>query len=73
MCRGAVVVCKRTDSPTMDCPVLFGSFLTILPQEVLSEELYRSECSKSVRIRRIRVSEELPTVFNCSVLTFGVQ
>jgi hypothetical protein len=20
MCRGAVVVCKRTDSPTMDCP-----------------------------------------------------
>jgi hypothetical protein len=22
MCRGAVVVCKRTDSPTMDCPDL---------------------------------------------------
>jgi hypothetical protein len=44
-----------------------------LPQEVLSEEFYRSECSESVRIGRIRVFEELPTVFNCSVLAFGVQ
>jgi hypothetical protein len=26
-----------------------------------------------VRIGRVRVFEELPTVFNCSVLTFGVQ
>jgi hypothetical protein len=78
MCRGAAVVCKRTDSPTMDCPDLFGSFLTArigvsvgrLPQEVLSEEFYRSECSESVRIGRIREFGELPTVFNCSVLTF---
>jgi hypothetical protein len=42
-----------------------------LPQEVLLEEFYRSECSESVRVGR--VFEELPTVFNCSVLTFGVQ
>jgi hypothetical protein len=26
-----------------------------------------------VRVGRVRVFEELPTVFNCSVLTFGVQ
>jgi hypothetical protein len=44
-----------------------------LPQEALLEEFYRSECSGSVQIGRIRVFEELPTVFNCSVLTFGVQ
>jgi hypothetical protein len=44
------VVCKWTDSPTMDCPGVFGSFLTArigvsvgrLPQEVLLEEFYRS-------------------------------
>jgi hypothetical protein len=26
-----------------------------------------------VRVGRVRVFEEFPTVFNCSVLTFGVQ
>jgi hypothetical protein len=60
---------------------VFGSFLTArmgvsvgrLPQEVLLEEFYRSECSKTVRVGRVRVFKELPTVFNCSVLTFGVQ
>jgi hypothetical protein len=26
-----------------------------------------------VRVGRVRVFEELPAVFNCSVLTFGVQ
>jgi hypothetical protein len=26
-----------------------------------------------VRVGRVRVFGELPTVFNCSVLTFGVQ
>jgi hypothetical protein len=41
-----------------------------LPQEVLLEEFYRSECSETVRVGRVRVFEELPTVFNCSVLTF---
>jgi hypothetical protein len=75
------VVCKWTDSPTMDCPdVLFRSFLTVrmgvsvgrLPQEVLLEEFYRSERSETVRVGRERVFQELPTVFNCSVLTFGV-
>jgi hypothetical protein len=44
-----------------------------LPQEVLLEEFYRSECSRTVQVRRVRVFEELPTLFNCSVLTFGVQ
>jgi hypothetical protein len=41
-----------------------------LPQEVLLEEFYRSECSKTVRVGRVRVFEEFLTVFNCSVLTF---
>jgi hypothetical protein len=74
-------VCKRTDSPTTDLPGVFGSFLTArigvsvgrLPQEVLLEEFYSSECSETVQVGRVRVFEELPTVFNCSVLTFGVQ
>jgi hypothetical protein len=60
---------------------VFESFLTArigvsdgrFPQEVLSEEFYRSECSETMRVGRVRVFEELPTVFNCSVLTFGVQ
>jgi hypothetical protein len=60
---------------------VFESFLTArmgvnvgrLPQEVLLEEFYRSECSESVRVGRVRVFQELPTVFNCSVLTSGVQ
>jgi hypothetical protein len=44
-----------------------------LPQEVLLDEFYRSECSKTVRVGRVRVFGELPAVFNCSVLTSGVQ
>jgi hypothetical protein len=60
---------------------VFGSFLTAqmevsagrLPQEVLLEEFYRSVCSETVRVGRVHVFRELPTVFNCSVLTFGVQ
>jgi hypothetical protein len=60
---------------------VFESFLTArmgvsvgrLPQEVLLEEFYRSECSETVRVGRVRVFEELLAVFNCSVLTFGVQ
>jgi hypothetical protein len=44
-----------------------------LPQEVLLEELYRIECSGTIQIGRVRVFEEFPTVFNCSVLTFVVQ
>jgi hypothetical protein len=44
-----------------------------LPQEVLLEEFYRSECSGTVQVGCVRVFEEFPTVFNCSVLTFGVQ
>jgi hypothetical protein len=43
-----------------------------LPQEVLLEEFYRSECSETVRVGRVRVFGELLAVFNCSVLTFGV-
>jgi hypothetical protein len=61
--------------------LVFGSFLTArigmsdgrLPQEVLLEEFYRSECSETIQVRRVRVFEEFPAVFNCSVLTFGVQ
>jgi hypothetical protein len=44
-----------------------------LPQDVLLEEFYRSESSETVRVGRVRVFEELLAVFNCSVLTFGVQ
>jgi hypothetical protein len=44
-----------------------------LPQEALLEEFYRSERSETVRVRRVCVFEELLAVFNCSVLTFGVQ
>jgi hypothetical protein len=74
-------VCKRTNSPTTDWPGVFGSFLTArmgvsvgrLPQEVLLEEFCRSECSEAVQVRRVRVFHEFPTVFNCSVMTFGVQ
>jgi hypothetical protein len=46
-----------------------------LPQEFLLEEFYRSECSETVRVGRVglRVFEELLAVFNCSVLTFGLQ
>jgi hypothetical protein len=32
-----------------------------------------SECSGTVQVGRVRVFEEFLTVFNCSVLTFGVQ
>jgi hypothetical protein len=46
-----------------------GSF----PQEVLLEEIYRSECSGTIQVGRVRVFEGLLAVFNCSVLTFGVQ
>jgi hypothetical protein len=44
-----------------------------LQQKVLLEEFYRSECSETVRVGRVRVFQELLAVFNCSVLTFGVQ
>jgi hypothetical protein len=60
---------------------VFESFMTArmavsvgrLPQEVLLEESYRNECSETVQVGRLRVFQEFPTVFNCSVLTFGVQ
>jgi hypothetical protein len=40
---------------------------------VLLEEFYRTECSETVLVVRVRVFEEFPTVFNCSVSTFGLQ
>jgi hypothetical protein len=43
------------------------------PQEVLLEEFHMSERSETVRVGRVRVFQEFPSVFNCSVLTFGVQ
>jgi hypothetical protein len=70
------VECKWTDSPTCvwklhDCRVGVG--VGRLPQDVLLEEFYRNDCSETVRVGHVRVSKELLTVFNCSVLTFGVQ
>jgi hypothetical protein len=50
-----------------------GVIVGRLPLEVMTEEFYRSECSETVRVGRVRVFEELLAVFNCSVLTFGVQ
>jgi hypothetical protein len=50
-----------------------GSECWKIAQEVLSEEFCRSWCSETVRVGRVRVFQELPTVFNCSVLTAGVQ
>jgi hypothetical protein len=41
-----------------------------LPQEVLLEEFYRSECSETEQVGRVHVFKELLTVFNCNVLTF---
>jgi hypothetical protein len=51
---------------------VFGSFLTArmgvsvgrLPQEVLLVEFYRSECSETVQVGRVRVFEDFLTVFN---------
>jgi hypothetical protein len=50
-----------------------GASVGRLPQEVLLEEFYRSWCSETVRVGRVRVFQEFPAVFNCGVLTFGVQ
>jgi hypothetical protein len=41
-----------------------------LPQEVVLEEFYRSECSGTVRVGRVRVFEGLLAVFNSCVLNF---
>jgi hypothetical protein len=63
------VVCKWTDSPTMDCPdVCLGVSVGRLPQEVLLEELYRNERSGTIQVGRVRVFEEFLTLFNCNVL-----
>jgi hypothetical protein len=50
-----------------------GSECWKMPQEVLLEEFYRSECSETVRVGRVRVFQEFLAVFHCSVLTFGAQ
>jgi hypothetical protein len=50
-----------------------GASVGRLPQEVLLEEFYKSECFETARVGRVRVFQEFLTVFNCSVLTFGVQ
>jgi hypothetical protein len=71
------VECKWTDSPTIDCPDVCKPSDCKNGSEcwkiATREEFYRSECSETVRVGRVRVFGELPTVFNCSVLTFGVQ
>jgi hypothetical protein len=50
-----------------------GVSVVRLPEEVLLEEFYRNECSETVRVGHVRVFQELLAVFNCSVLTSGVQ
>jgi hypothetical protein len=62
----------------MDCPdVYLEAFWLLewewLPEEVVLEEFYGGECSETLRVGRVLVFGELPTVFNCSVLTFGVE
>jgi hypothetical protein len=45
------------------------------------EDCHKRSCWKNsigvsygtIQVRRVRVFGELPTVFNCSVLTFGVK
>jgi hypothetical protein len=78
-CRCGVQVDRQPDDGLFRR--VFGRFLTArmgvsvgrLPQEVLLEEFYRSECPGTVQFGRVRVFEELLAMFNCSVLTFGVQ
>jgi hypothetical protein len=66
-------IARRWIVPTSFMTARMGVSVGRLPQDVLLEEFYRSECSESVRVGRVRVLQEFPTVFNCSVLTFGVQ
>jgi hypothetical protein len=47
-----------------------GASVGRLLQEVLLEEFYSSWCSETVRVGRVRVFQELPTVFNCSLFDF---
>jgi hypothetical protein len=41
-----------------------------LAQKILLEEFYMSEYSESVRVGRVRVLQEFPTVFNCSAIKY---
>jgi hypothetical protein len=66
-------IARRWIVPTCFLTARMGVSVGILPQEVLLEEFYRSERSETVRVGRVRVFQEFLTVFNCSVLTFGVQ
>jgi hypothetical protein len=69
-------IARRWIVPTCVCKLntaRMGVSVGRLPQEVLLEEFYRSECSETVQVARVRVFEVLLAVFNCSVLTFGVQ
>jgi hypothetical protein len=75
-CRCGVQVDRQPDNGLYRR--VFESFLTArmgvtagrLPQMDVLEEFYRSKCSETVQVGRVRVFEELPTVGNCSVLTF---
>jgi hypothetical protein len=64
LCASGPIARRRIDLMCLEASV--GR----LPQEVLLEGFYRSECSETVRVGRVRVFEELQAVFNCSVLTF---
>jgi hypothetical protein len=72
-CRSGVQVDRYPDDGLSRR--VFGDFLTArmgmsvgrLPQKVLLEEFYRSECSETVRVGRVRVFGELLAVFNCAI------
>jgi hypothetical protein len=47
MCRGAVVVCKWTDSPTMDCPDLCLEAFWLQEWEWVLEDCHKRSCWKN--------------------------
>jgi hypothetical protein len=47
MRRGAVVVCRRTDSPTMDCPDLCLEALWLQEWEWVLEDCHKRPCWKN--------------------------
>jgi hypothetical protein len=78
-CHCGVQVDRWPDDGFSRC--VFGGFVTAgmgvsvggLQQEALLEDFYRSECSGTIQARRVHVFQDLLTVFNSSILTFGVQ
>jgi hypothetical protein len=64
----------------MDCPDLCLEAFWLQELEWVMEDSHKRSCWKNsigvtetVQVGPVRVLEEFPTVFNCSVLTFEVQ